>query len=61
MTNGASGATAALISAHYYGVAVYGSAGTVGNFGTISASNVGVVLFAGGSVTNGASGASATG
>ena len=67
VTNGASGSTAALIEGPQDGVAlngISGSVGTVLNYGTIAATNTagfvrGIVLFAGGNVTNGASGSTA--
>ena len=61
VSNGASGAGTALITAAGYGVEINGSSGTVANFGSIEGTGsfgVGVYLVAGGSVTNGASGAS---
>ncbi len=60
VTNGASGATSALISGVADGVKIAGATGTVVNFGTIdplATTSNGVYLTAGGTVTNGASGA----
>jgi Ca2+-binding RTX toxin-like protein len=62
VTNGAGGATGARISGGLDGVAIFGSAGTVANFATLAgngASGYGIFMVAGGSVTNGASGATA--
>jgi hypothetical protein len=62
VTNGADGATAALITGADSGVNITGAAGTVTNAGTITATGaygVGVFLDLGGSVTNGAYGATA--
>ncbi|MGC2412099.1 MAG: hypothetical protein WA459_05315 [Stellaceae bacterium] len=60
VTNGQSGSTAGLISGRYFGVYVKGGLGTVANFGAISASapgdGAGVLLVAGGSVTNASTG-----
>ncbi len=60
VTNGSSSSATALIStapSGEIGVAVHNAAGRVTNFGTIDAGNAGVYLFAGGTVTNGKSGA----
>ncbi|HEV2337015.1 MAG TPA: hypothetical protein VGS13_16030, partial [Stellaceae bacterium] len=62
VTNGASGATAALITGSETGIDISGSAGTIANFGTIASTatapiGTGVYLGAGGSVSNGATNA----
>lgn len=60
VTNGSGSSATARIStapSGEIGVAVHGAAGHVTNFGTIDAGNAGVYLFAGGTVTNGKSGA----
>jgi hypothetical protein len=60
VTNGQSGSTAGLIAGQYFGVYVKGGLGTVTNFGAISAAapvgGAGVLLVAGGSVTNASTG-----
>jgi hypothetical protein len=58
ITNGASGSTGGLITAGGQAIGVYGSVGTIVNFGTISATNTGtsgghgIYLGAGGTITN---------
>ena len=62
VTNGPSGGTSALILGVTNGVAIRGTIGTVANYGTINATGTygaAVYLADGGSVTNGASGATA--
>ena len=67
VTNGASGSTDGVITGVFQAIGITGSAGTVTNFGTISATGTygtGIYLGAGGSVTNGSigvAGASITG
>ncbi len=56
VTNGQSGASAGLIHGYLDGVRITLGAGTVTNFATISSANLGVILTAGGRVSNGASG-----
>jgi hypothetical protein len=60
VTNGAIGSTSALIDGNSLGVAILGSAGTVSNYGTIVSTQTtgggAILLQAGGSITNGASG-----
>ena len=70
VVNGPGGATAALVSGVYTGIAAYGAPTTITNYGTIAAtgtafqlpayvSGVGIYLGAGGLITNGASGSTA--
>ncbi len=53
ISNGASGATGALIAGSQNGINVYGAAGTVTNYGTIAGSGgAGIYLGAGGTIVN---------
>lgn len=56
VSNGASGSTAATISGSTYGVWSLNGATTVTNYGTIAGTESGILLAAGGSVTNGIGG-----
>ena len=58
VTNGSNADTGALIQGGFplTGVAVYGGVGTVANYGTVTGGRAGVLLGAGGAVTNGGAG-----